>query len=62
MLRSSKRTPGKGDTVKVKKGPDRGLKATLLNRGCRVMGEDGSRTMWYAMVEGIRTLVFEDEL
>ena len=62
MPRPSKRTPSKGATVKVKKGPYKGLKATLLNRGCRVMGEDfGSMIMWYAMVEGIRTVVFEDE-
>ena len=57
-----KTTLSKGDTVKVRKGTYKGLKATLLNRGCRVTGEDGSRIMWYAMVEGIRTLVFEDEL
>lgn len=52
----------KGDTVKIKKGPYSGLKATLLNRGCRVTGEDESRVMWYATVEGIRTVVYEDEL
>jgi hypothetical protein len=57
-----KTTPSKGDTVKVKKGCYKGLKAILLNRGCRVMGEYGSRIMWYARVEGIRTLVYEDEL
>ena len=61
-MKMKKPYPSKGDSVKIKKGPYKGLKATLLNRGCRVMGEDGSRTMWYAMVEGIRTLVFEDEL
>ena len=61
-MKMKKPYPSKGDSVKVKKGPYKGLKAELLNRGCRVMGEDGSRTMWYALVEGIRTLVFEDEL
>ena len=63
-MKTKKPYPSKGDTVKVKKGCYKGLKATLLNRGCRVTGDGESKwlAMWYATVDGIRTVVYEDEL
>jgi len=59
-----KTTPSKDDTVKVKKGPYKGLKAKIQGKGCPVYDSSAnvSQHAWIATVDDKVTVVFEDEL
>ena len=62
-----KTTPSKGDTVKVKSGPYKGLKSTIQGRSCPVYDSSAnvSKQAWIVIVHdklwSILTVVFEDE-